>query len=101
MNKPFAAIAGAATIAVAVLAGCHDHDQPAPASGSDSTMKPGMDSSTTSMGKPMVGNPGATTGPAVGYPRSDTGDYHPQTDDTHQYHPAPASADQPTTMPTH
>ena len=60
-------------------------------------MQGGSQPMSGSMQKPLEGNPGATTNQAVGYPQSDPGVYHPQTDDTRQYRPAPAGAIQPTT----
>lgn len=45
--------------------------------------------------RPVEGTPGATTNQASGYDASDPNHYHPQSDDTRQYHPADASSVQP------
>ena len=84
-----------ALTAVAIVGCGHDSDH------GGSGMSTGMQSGD----KPVEGNPRATTGPAAGYPQSDTSDYHPLTDDTRnqngsgQYHPAPMGTVQPTTRP--
>ena len=76
----------AAVVVSALAVGCmHDQDS-SPSSGS---------SSGPMSNKPLEGNPGATTNQASGYPQSDPGAYHPQTDDTRQYRPAPATVAQP------
>ena len=85
MNKSFALLPAVALVA-ALAVGCQKDK---------GTMQDGSSSSGTSMQKPLEGNPGATTNQAVGYPQSDPGAYHPQTDDTRQYHPAPPSTVQP------
>ena len=85
------AILAATCLAAAVAAGCN---QDRKTSDDGSSM-----SGSSDMKKPLEGNPGATTGPSVGYPQSDPHVYHPQTDDTHQYHPANPNNIQPTTQP--
>ena len=85
MNKCLTLLSAAlVTSAVAVVGGCHTDGQ---SDGQRSSMSDGS--------RPLEGNPGATTGPAAGYDRSDPTHYHPQTDDTHQYHPANPAAVQP------
>ena len=94
MNKHFTV--AAAGLALGVAVGCsHDRD----AAPGPNTRGPSMSGSSTGGGKPLEGNPGATTNQASGYPQSDPGAYHPQTDDTKQYHPAPPSAVQPANAP--
>ncbi len=89
MIKPLS-IVSVAVLAAAFAVGCQkDKD----------SMQDGMspNSSGGAMQKPLEGNPGATTNQSAGYPQSDPGAYHPQTDDTRQYRPAPSGTIQPAT----
>ncbi len=93
MTKLRKTVLMAACLAAAAVVGCkHDTGSSATTSGDGPSMTP---SSSASGGKPLEGNPGATTNQSSGYPQSDPGAYHPQTDDTQQYHPAPPSTVQP------
>ena len=87
MTKHLRATAALACLALAATVGC-SHD-------SGGTQGPNTNGPSMSGGKPLEGNPGATTNQASGYPQSDPGAYHPQTDDTKQYHPAPPASVQP------
>ena len=81
-------VLAAACLASAVAAGC----TPDKGSSQNGSMSSGTSSD---MKKPLEGNPGATTNQAAGYPQSDPSNYHPQTDDTRQYHPADPATIQP------
>ena len=86
-------VLAAACLASAFGIGCsHDKGSNAGMSDNGNSMSSG---SSSDMKKPLEGNPGATTNQSVGYPKSDPGVYHPQTDDTQQYHPANPSSVQP------
>ena len=92
MLKPSALLTSlfaASAVALGVAAGCNNDKKM-----SDN----GMGGSGNGM-KPLEGNPGATTNQSVGYPQSDPGAYHPQTDDSGKYHPANSAVSGPTTMP--
>jgi hypothetical protein len=78
--KTIALLAGA--MAAMALAGC----------ASDSNCANGSCSKNS---RPLEGNPGATTNQSAGYDSSDPAHYHPQTDDTRQYHPANPPTVQP------
>ena len=94
-------VLAAACLASALAVGCsHDQDSSStPPMKSSTTMGPSMRGDGSSTGRPLEGNPGATTNQTSGYPASDAGGFHPQTDDTRQYRPAPPAAVQPTTNP--
>ena len=55
------------------------------------------DRNDPSSGKAVEGTPGATTNQSSGYDSSDPAHYHPQSDDTKQYHPADNTEVQPAT----
>ena len=88
-TKRFTAMAAMA-VAAMLSVGC-SHDD------GGSSMQGGSSAS----GKPLEGNPHATTGPSAGYPQSDANGYHPLTDDTKtpngasQYRPADPNSVQP------
>ena len=82
--KNFFAVTAAACLAAALTVGC-SHGQ--------------CSMCSSNSAKPVEGNPGATTAPSAGYDTSDPNHYHPLTDDTKQYRPAPANAVQPSTQP--
>lgn len=93
-------ILAGACLAAAVAVGCTS-DKASSSSkpmsdGNSSGMSSGMNNGMNNgSNKPLEGNPGATTNQSAGYPQSDPGAYHPQTDDTNQYHPANPATVQP------
>ncbi len=87
----------ATCLAAGFSVGCmHDKGSSASTSSGNGPSMSNGNGSSPDTGKPLEGNPGATTNQASGYPQSDPGAYHPQTDDTKQYHPADPAAIQPT-----
>ena len=82
---------GMATLGFAVVGGCKSDG----ASDQSRPMADGMSNGMSDGGKPLEGNPGATTGPSAGYPKSDSSGYHPASDDVNRYHPADPAAIQP------
>ena len=77
MTKRLVVISTSVLIGALVVACSHDHND----------MSDGD--------KAVEGTPGATTNQASGYDSSDPSHYHPQSDDTKQYHPANSADVQP------